>query len=219
MNPVNQQFRNKRMAIMQRQTSSQQAVSRNTSETVKPQAAHTTITHKTTIEKAPICSMSAFEKDSPTLEIPYTIYKGYNANKEYKIYAIIRMPIEECHARLKSAILKGIKYVCINRKYQDYSMKGKSPSKFFTVPTAMQNYDITNKNKSITENFIVYGITEAPDDNIIVALEKTYKNNNTKPIYNCRIFKNANFENKKDPIAEEYSVSMEEIDSNVISFF
>ena len=48
----------------------------------------------TTIEKVPMCSLSGFKKDKPKMEVPYTIYKAFNADDDYKIYVYSGSKVE-----------------------------------------------------------------------------------------------------------------------------
>ena len=171
----------------------------------------------TTIEKVPMCSLSGFKKDKPKMEVPYTIYKAFNADNDYKIYVVVHMKIAECYEKLEKLITEGIKSITLNRRYQDYSKEGKTRASFYTIPTAVHKYEMTNEDGSISENTTVYGITDTPDDNIIIAMEKTTKDDIVT--YECRLFKYSNFDDKMDPSLEEFSVTNEEIDTDVIHFF
>ena len=171
----------------------------------------------TTIEKVPMCSLSGFKKDKPKMEVPYTIYKGVNADNECKVYVVVHMKIAECYEKLEKLIMEGIKSITLNRRYQDYSNEGKTRASFYTIPTAVHKYEMTNEDGSVSENITVYGITDTPDDNIIIAMEKTAKGKNV--IHECRLFKYSNFDDKIDPSLEGFSVSQEEIDTDVIQFF
>ena len=194
----------------------QQTPSKTEEETVQKLKPTATVQH-TTIEKVPICSLSEFEKDVPKLEIPYTIYKGFNANNEYKIYVVMHMKIAKCYEKLEKLITEGINSITLNRMYQDYSKEGKTRASFYTIPTAVHKYELTNKDGSVSENIIVYGMTDMPDDNILIAMEKTTKD--TDVAYKCRLFKYSNFDDKMDPSLDKFSVTKEEIDTDVIHFF
>lgn len=213
MNQVNQSFRNRKMNMIQHVQQTKPPRTEETIQKLKPPV----ISHHTTIEKVPMCSLSEFNKDKPKLEIPYTIFKGFTSKNECKVYAIVRMKIAECYAKLEKIIAEGIKSITFNRRYLDYSKEGKTRAKFYTIPTAVHKYETTNEDRSVSENTTVYGITDTPDDNIIVAMEKTTKYKDVS--YECRVFKYANFDDKKDPSLEELLVGHEEICTDVIQFF
>ncbi len=212
MNTVNQSFRHRRMNMIQRKQQPLPKIE-ETVKKLKPPV----FTQHTTIEKVPMCSLSGFKKDKPKMEVPYTIYKGFNAKNECKVYIIIHMKIAECCEKLEKLITEGIKSVTLNRIYQDYSKEGKTQAIFHTIPTAVHKYKMTNEDGSISENITVYGMTDAPDDNIIIAMKKTTKAKDI--MHECRLFKYANFDDKMDPSLAEFSVTREEINTDVIHFF